>query len=284
MKLHEILNHDNVHRLINCDDWNNLSYAEDIYYYEIFVHNFKTSLNWNIISNNPNLSSRFLFTFRDLLDWNTVSMVVKLSIDILTDLFHFFRWEFVACNKFLTEDIVSHFDYMWSDADWIFQISEFVQLSEIFMRKYAMFLDWKRLCSHQLMSESFIVEFEHLINWKIVSNKQKLSTHFISIYYASIDFLALICNTSSHLNIDYTNPYIIHIKLEIDKYFKSDGRCFPSYYCIYNSFMSLIIRKIDQHITKISIIQKYWRICISNPSYDICKKRLYREFTDLIQI
>lgn len=264
------------------NDWEHISETEDIFLYENFVHLFKDKLNWDKISYNEHLSSSFLLKFNNYIHWDIVSINLCLSVEIISELFYFLIWDLLPVNKHFTEKIASAFNYMWTDHDWIFQISQYVKLSENFMRNYKNDLDWNRLSAHQIMSESFIIEFEHLINWDIISNKQTLSTNFISIYKDKINWIALVCNAKSRHNIDYTNIYVTAIEHEITKYLDSNGFAYPLQYSIYRSYMTLIIKKINKFKQKIITIQKQWRHCVSNPSYVVCQRRLYREFTDLI--
>ncbi|KAF2900371.1 hypothetical protein ILUMI_05815 [Ignelater luminosus] len=67
-------------------------------------------------------------------------------------------------------------------------ISEVVELSEDFIRKFKDDLNWRCILTYQKLSEEFLREFKDIVDWKLVSNYQELSESFMREFKESINW------------------------------------------------------------------------------------------------
>ena len=71
--------------------------------------------------------------------------------------------------------------------DWT-GISQYPELSETFIEKYADKVDWTLISEYQELSETFIERHADKVNWRFISEYQKLSEGFIEKHAKSVDW------------------------------------------------------------------------------------------------
>jgi hypothetical protein len=110
-----------------------------------------------------------------------------------------------------------------------------------------------------------------------------LGASYVARYKASISYVErFIRDEMSALQALCNNPLQIIIYLKnVYKRFKKCNFDLPM---LNNELSWALVEEANRRMlsTKAKIIQKYWKECITNPNHVFCKRRLAREFDDLM--
>lgn len=150
-------------------DWRALQYHYELS--EEFIEEFFTRLNRHTIFS------------KQLLSFDFIKKHCGLD-DIITCLY--------SCDKdnlellyFLAENASEHYCDFTDDENeefWTSISSVTFKLTEEFIEKYKMFVDWETISGSQILTECFIEKYKDYIYWDAISSCQELSEEFIEKY------------------------------------------------------------------------------------------------------
>ena len=126
-------------------NWSSLNW-DDISRKELsidFIREFKSYLNWDIITNHFITSEQFVREFQDVIVWDIISNRMKFKSDYEYNFYEEFK----------------------EKLDWV-KISRWGDMDEHFIVLYEEYLDWDVISSVQGLTEYLIRRFNHRINWE----------------------------------------------------------------------------------------------------------------------
>ena len=97
--------------------------------------------------------------------------------------------------NFLNKELNTNYKSL-DKVDWI-DISDNLNLSEDFIRKFQDKVDWESISISQTLSEDFIREFKDKVDWILISQYQTLSEPFIREFKNSVDWWHISFNSRS---------------------------------------------------------------------------------------
>ena len=170
-------------------DWANVVlYQKDIN--PEFIWNNSYRVNWDKVSNSPDLTEQHLEDYCSYLNWTIVIAKHKYSDEVLLKYKKFVDWK-QACitqdfsTKFLEENAVLLYPYKY-------EICKYQNLSLAYMETHKDDLYWDIISECQQLPENFIDKMSDYVNWTWISKKQKLSKKFIISHRDKINFMAMI--------------------------------------------------------------------------------------------
>jgi hypothetical protein len=271
-------------------EWDIISNLNDLD--EGFVEKFWDHMDWEVISERTDLTWSFIDKFKTMLNWETLTLNYPLSIEFIDEFGMYLDLDIVLGNPSVNEQIVDMYIEMWTDEQWD-EISEYVKLSEGFMRKHKDVINWDHISIEQELSSEFIREFSDRVNWKLMSYYQKnidkdlfiefkdkfdWVTMALSGKIVALDLIEL---------INCSNAISHSIQMFIDS-----GKKHPIYCdkCCYSKPIPKHKILPIKHMAKMlslmwisaDVIQYRWKECITNPSFKVCKNVLIRDFEQLV--
>ena len=225
------------------------------------------------LHNHPNFSFEWVEAFIDRYwDWNKLS--VKATIRDLV------RWPQFSWNWSLVTDRVHYTEIMkYPDLPWDFQIlcirkirDEHIPFLEMFVYKIP---EWKWMSMARCTTWSTFKKSVHLPWFWFASDVpitaeefQPEDIIFVREFESMFNWIKLTMNI--HIDIINANPGLPWIS-EFLQWNKTTWKT-P-------------VQSVESSIrewTAVNTIKKYWRQAISNPEYVLCRKRLWREFKELV--
>lgn len=129
----------------------------------------------------------------DHVDWESVSQDPNISEDFINRYGSRLDWFWLSSNETLSEDCIRENAKF---VDWEGLCERDVQLSEDFIRDFQDEVVWWLISENQKLSEDFIREFSHLVDWRSIEIYQDLSQSFIEEHIDKIELDAILENES----------------------------------------------------------------------------------------
>ena len=152
---------------------------------EDYIASHESTVDWKIISRNPNLTEKFIEKHADKADWHCISRYQRLSEKFIEKHADEVDWYYISIYQKLSEEFIEkHAD----EVNW-YWISKYQKLSEEFIERHADEVDWYWISRCQKLSEKFIEKYADEVNWTCISECQKLSEEFIEMHADEVDWM-----------------------------------------------------------------------------------------------
>ena len=175
-----------------------------------FIWNNSCKVNWDKVSNSPDLTEKHLEDFPDYLNWKIVLAKHKYSEETLLKYVKFVDWQ-QACitqdlsTNFLEENAVLLYPYKY-------EICKYQKLEIPYMMAHKDTLDWDIISECQQLPEWFIDKMSDYVNWIWISKKQKLSKKFILDHIDKISLISMI-NSKKYIPKEIKDSDYYHVCL-----------------------------------------------------------------------
>ena len=242
-------------------------------------------VDWYDVSSFGKLSHDFITKYQDYVIWEELTNYQDLKPQTLHDFADRFNWNLLLHYQKIPEQLIILHGGKISARAWHTYIPRFQSLSDQFILKYKDSLDMCMVYKYQKLSEQtidYLLHTGHNIKWNIISQYQPLTPAMICKYKNYINMFHLCLN--KHVNANkFTNYHIIDFADRFYDYIRSLSPYIGiSGFHNSSAFVRSIKIRLFQLDLIVSKIQKQWKLCNLNPEYKICRKRLEREFNELI--
>jgi len=89
-----------------------------------FIRKFKTSVNWDYISEYQKLSEPFIKEFKDSVNWYYISSSQKLSEPFIKEFKDSVNWDYISRYQKLSEPFIKEFDIEIPTTNWLYKTKE----------------------------------------------------------------------------------------------------------------------------------------------------------------
>ena len=214
-----------------------------------WIKKHPNKVDWNDVCMFGSLKLKWIENFEHFVNWNTVCTFQHLNENFIRKWYYRVNWDLIVIHQKLNDSFIDECHAIWNTDNWK-NISRYQRLSSSFIDKYSTHLNWSELSLNPYLPSEIVVKYKNKIDWKMLILNVKVWKRFIKSDYNLLkcaDEITIQCCTSS------SNTSQLK-------------KCFSR------------LIEINRKLIK---IQNAWRICVSNPSFLICKKRLIREFNEL---
>lgn len=270
-------------------DWQLVSDFKDLD--ERFAEKFWDRLDWDIVSERNDLSISFVDHFKWMLNWEIITMNFPISIRFANAFDDHLIWDYMIGNPYITEEFIVTYRNRWTEEQWD-EISEYVCLSEDFIRAHQHLVNWWHISTEQTLSSDFIREFKDKVDWMSIAYYQTIDKSLFLEFKDRIDWVTMSIGGKTSFELTLTELIDAHKEIyqsivEFIENGKKNPLCCPT--CAISAPVHKKhfkpIKKMGGQISLMNIsadfIQYHWKRSISNPAYKLCRTVLTRDFEEL---
>lgn len=242
-----------------------------------WIKRYPNRVDWTDISINAKLKNKFIRQYKDYVNWLEIGIHQRLNYETLSECGHYLDWNVIVMFQIIPEDLLIQYRDRMTEECWRIYVPRFQKLSTDFIQTYLESFEVYYLIKYQKLSKKQLIWCCQLNMGQCVSKYHRLKPTMICELISELDWKLLIRNPHIDAN-KFKDHEIITIKPYLNRMFKYEvmrrGRC--------SELVWTLVHRLWRLERFAKTIQNYWRRAISDPNYIVCKRRLRREFNDLI--
>jgi hypothetical protein len=261
---------------------------------QIIAENTDLPWDWSEVSINKNTTWNTIQLYPNLpWDWNALSLNKNITFDIVKDNIEKpWNWAFLSQNANMTWDIVqANLDYPWEFAYYsknpnlTFKIVRknlekgFNELNENMDNYRPSLINERTICKLAHMNWLWENAIPYTLLWETVADyPENWSWNVISkIPNVPLEFIQNNLDKPWDLKILSTNTNVTWAFVHDNQEKEWDWKALSG-----NPGILELTDANKIYANKVLYIQRKWRVAISDPNYDICKRRILRECKELL--
>lgn len=206
-------------------DWNNLfrnsCLTVDLIEKYLINETLQTKINWKRISENPNLTERFIEKYQNKVDWKKISEHVCLTINFIEKYKEKLNWKKISNNPNLTINLIEKYK---NKLNWI-NLSSNSCLTINFIEQYIDALDWNYISLNPNLTPEFIEKYKHNLHWNNLFQNPCLTIDLIEKYVEEFNKADRINFIDISINPNLTSKFILKYKNILNWEYLSENPC-----------------------------------------------------------